>query len=81
MNKETNITIRCSNDVKYMFNSISNENPQFSKGDLSEIMIKAYLTIDMIDKEMIKAIYHLSKSTHEYLKSMILSDKFYRLNL
>lgn len=76
MSKETNITIRCSNDVKNMFHSIANKNPQFSKGDLFELMIKAYLMIDMIDKEMIKEIYQFSKANHEYLRSMILSDVF-----
>ena len=53
MVKETNITIRCSEETKTLFNTIAKENPQFSKGDLFELMIKAYITLQEINKQII----------------------------
>lgn len=53
MVKETNITIRCSEEIKTLFNTIAKENPQFSKGDLFELMIKSYITLQEINKQII----------------------------
>ena len=53
MVKETNITIRCSEETKTLFNTIAKENPQFSKGDLFELMIKSYITLQEINKQII----------------------------
>ena len=53
MIKETNITIRCSEETKTLFNTIVKENPQFSKGDFFELMIKAYITLQEINKQII----------------------------
>jgi len=50
--KETNITIRCSEETKTLFNTIAKENPQFSKGDLFELMIKAYITLQEINRQI-----------------------------
>ncbi|MDU4736095.1 MAG: hypothetical protein E6X95_18095 [Thomasclavelia ramosa] len=52
MVKETNITIRCSEETKTLFNTIAKENPQFSKGDLFELMIKAYITLQEINRQI-----------------------------
>lgn len=52
MVKETNITIRCSEETKTLFNTIAKENPQFSKGDLFELMIKAYIALQEINKQI-----------------------------
>lgn len=53
MVKETNITIRCSEETKTLFNTIAKENFQFSKGDLFELMIKSYITLQEINKQII----------------------------
>lgn len=52
MVKETNITIRCSEETKTLFNTIAKENPQFSKGDLFELMIKAYIALQEINRQI-----------------------------
>lgn len=52
MVKETNITIRCTEETKTLFNTIAKENPQFSKGDLFELMIKAYIALQEINKQI-----------------------------
>lgn len=53
MVKETNIPIRCSEETKTLFNTIAKENPQFSKSNLFELMIKAYITLQEINKQII----------------------------
>lgn len=51
--QETNITIRCSEETKTLFNTIVKENPQFSKSNLFELMIKAYIYRKLINRSLI----------------------------
>lgn len=81
MVKETNITIRCSEETKTLFNTIAKENPQFSKGDLFELMIKAYIALQEINrqitgtndliKENIKGIKEAKDILNEILRCFI----------
>lgn len=67
MAKEENITIRCSQETKQLFNIIAKENTQFSKGDLFEMMLKSYITLQQINKSSLNEIQHYVKVNYEYL--------------
>ena len=67
MAKEENITIRCSEATKTLFNTIASENPQFSKGDLFELMIKSYIALQQINKNTINEINKYVRLNYEYL--------------
>jgi hypothetical protein len=69
--RDVNITIRCNQETKELFNIIAKDNPQFSKSELFEAMIKSYLGIQALQEGKINEILELSKLNYEYLVLLI----------
>lgn len=75
MANDGNLSIRCTNHTKEMFNAISKKNAHLSKGELLEEMINRYQAVETINNDAINEVLKLTQLNHEYIAFMMKCNK------
>ena len=75
MANDGNLSIRCTNHTKEMFNAIAKKNAHLSKGELLEEMINRYQAVETINNDAINEVLKLTQLNHEYIAFMMKCNK------